>query len=350
MSFNINNVIRKNIKELSPYSSARSEFEGKADIWLDANENPFGRDGLNRYPDPLQKKVKSALGKIKGINPWNIFLGNGSDEAIDLLIRAFCEPNKEKILYCSPTYGMYKVSADINAVGIIDIPLQTDFSIDLKNVIDTANREPVKLIFICSPNNPTANAQPIEDIKKIAQNFNGIVIVDEAYIDFCPEKSAISLLKETPNLVVLQTLSKAWGLAGIRLGMAYASEKIIEVLNKIKPPYNINKLTQREALSRLQSNEAFNSIVAEIIWEKKKLREFLQTIPYVNKIYPSDANFLLVEFKDPRAVYRFLVRKGIVLRDRTSYVRNTLRITIGTPRENNRLRQLLSAWNPENLG
>ncbi len=338
--FNLDAIIRENVKRLKPYSSARDEFKGQADVWLDANENPF-ESGLNRYPDPLAIEVKKAIGKIKKIKPENIFLGNGSDEAIDLLYRAFCEPGKDKALIMPPTYGMYEVSASINDVEIFRVPLTEQFQIDLAVVKGFLNDKSIKLIFICSPNNPTGNLMSVETIKAIAMNFRGLVVVDEAYIDFAPNASLIPLLKQIPNLVILQTFSKAWGMAGIRLGMAFASIEIINILNKIKPPYNINTFTQKMALDQLTDEKAKDSSVTVILRERETLASKLGELPNVKKIYPSDANFILVEFIDPNTVYNSLVESGIIVRNRHSVVNGCLRITVGTPEENERLIEAL---------
>lgn len=339
--FNLDAIIRENVKRLKPYSSARDEFKGQADVWLDANENPFD-SGLNRYPDPLAMEVKKAIDKIKGVNSENIFLGNGSDEAIDLLYRAFCEPCKDKALIMPPTYGMYEVSASINDVEIVKVPLTGEFQIDLVSVKDFLEDKSIKLIFICSPNNPTGNLMSTETIKAITQNFHGLVIVDEAYIDFALNASLIPLLKEVQNLVILQTFSKAWGMAGIRLGMAFASVEIINILNKIKPPYNINTFTQKMALDALIGEDGKDSAVTVILREREILVSKLGELPNVKRIYPSDANFILVEFTDPNVVYNSLVEKGIIVRNRHSVVNGCLRITIGTPEENERLIEVLS--------
>jgi histidinol-phosphate aminotransferase len=340
MKFKLENIIRKNIASLTPYSSARSEFKGKAKIWLDANENPYN-NGQNRYPDPLQMRLKQRISEIKGVETSRIFLGNGSDEPIDLLIRACCEPNRDSILTMPPTYGMYQVSADINAANIVKIPLEEDFSMNKEGVL-AAMKPNVKIIFICSPNNPTGNSQSLEDIRMICKAFHGLVVVDEAYIDFSRANSALELLSELPNLVILQTLSKAYGMAGIRLGMAFADERIINLLNSIKPPYNVNILSQEYALEKLGNTSKVQAQITEIQLERQRLKERLSKMDIVEKIYPSDANFMLVRFNDAKSIYRQLAVKGIVLRDRTSAVPGTLRITIGTPKENNELLQELN--------
>lgn len=338
MSFNLNNLIRENIKLLKPYSSARDEFSGDAKVFLDANENSLGsplKKWYNRYPDPHQQKVKKALSFVKNIPTENIFLGNGSDECIDLLFRCFCEPKKDNIIICPPTYGMYEVSANINDVEIKRAPLLDDFQLDLihlENLVD----ENTKLIWICSPNNPTGNAINRQDIETILNNFNGLVVVDEAYINFSKHKSFVQSLVDYPNLVVLQTLSKAWGLAALRLGMAFASVEIVEVMNKVKPPYNINQATQDLALQALEEVGQVNDMIAILVDMRNALAEVFEQIPIVEKVYPSDANFLLVKIKDARKIYDYLLTKGIVVRDRSSVklCEDCLRITIGTEKEN----------------
>jgi histidinol-phosphate aminotransferase len=332
--FELEKLVRKNISKLKPYSSARDEYQGTASIYLDANENPHPSQ-YNRYPDPHQLKVKEKISTIKKIPVNQIFLGNGSDEPIDLLIRAFCEPGIDKVLIPQPTYGMYTVSAEINNVEIKTIKLTTAFDIDF-NAISEAWDEHTKLIFLCSPNNPSGNLLDPEKIKAILDQFEGIVIVDEAYIDFTNYPGFVPLLKTYPNLVVLQTLSKAWGLAAIRVGMCFASAEIIAVLNKIKPPYNINIVSQLIALEELHFEVRKNRWVSEIITEREKLRQGLSKIDSVKKVYPSDANFLLVKIANARSVYEALVKKGIIVRDRSNVILcdECLRITIGTQQEN----------------
>lgn len=330
--FKLENIIRKNIVDLTPYSSAREEFMEDASIWLDANENPF-ETIVNRYPDPFQTALKMELSIIKGLQTNQIFIGNGSDEAIDLMFRAFCEPDKDKSYIFPPTYGMYEVSAKINNIETVKINLKPDFQIpdksDFIEKIDSAG-----LLFICSPNNPTGNTYSLKSIKEMASAFSGIVIVDEAYIDFSSSMSAISLLNETPNLVVLNTLSKAYGLAGLRLGMAFASKEIIAIINKIKPPYNINSLSQIEGLKALKNNEVFLEQINLLKLERDLLVEALSTIPSVRKIYPSEANFILVEFDQSDKIFTLLRSQGIIIRNRTRDVKNCLRITVGTPQQN----------------
>lgn len=336
--FDLNSLLRDNIKRLVPYSSARDEFKGDASVFLDANENSFGSPlpvAYHRYPDPLQWKVKYKLADIKGVPPQNIFLGNGSDEAIDLLFRAFCRPGTDNVLLCPPTYGMYEVSANINDVTVRKATLTADFQLDLP-AMEAAIDANTKLIFICSPNNPTANAIRREDIEMVLNNFDGIVVVDEAYINFSRQKTLIQELTEYPNLVILQTLSKAWGLAALRVGMAFASEDIINVFNKVKPPYNINQASQELALEALNNIEQVNSWIRETVEERGKLEQALNTLPIVEKVYPSDANFLLVKTTDAKGIYQHLVDKGIIVRDRSrvELCAGCLRITIGTPVEN----------------
>ncbi len=330
-------LVRKNILQLAPYSSARHEFEGEADVFLDANENPYNT-GFNRYPDPLQHEVKEALGQIKGVAAENIFLGNGSDEAIDLLIRIFCEPREDHILILPPTYGMYKVSASISDVAIKTVALTPDFQPDVEAVLAASDAHS-KLLFLCSPNNPTGNSFELVRIEQLLANFKGIVVVDEAYIDFSAQASCTALLDKYPNLVVMQTFSKAWGLAGIRLGIAYASKEIIALFNKVKPPYNVNVLSQQAALKALKNHKAQQTQVQNILSERAKLVEALANFPFVQKIYPTDANFILVKMDDPNMLYHYLVSQKIIVRNRSTVLlcEGCLRITVGTTEENTRL-------------
>jgi len=339
---NINNLLRKNIKSLQPYSSARDEYSGEAVVFLDANENPFN-EPYNRYPDPLQKKLKEKVARLKNVPPEQIFLGNGSDEPIDLLIRAFCEPGKENIVTIDPTYGMYKVAASVNNVGVKKVSLTDDFQLDAEQMLNTAD-ENTKLIFLCSPNNPTGNLLEKEAVIEVVKKFNGIVVLDEAYIDFAPGKSLLKKLSNYPNLVILQTFSKAWGMAGIRLGMAFADPEIISILNKIKYPYNLNILTQEKALELTESQEKVGKWVKLIIAEREKMAQLLIEFPFVKTVYLSDANFLLVKMHDARGIYDYLAELGIVVRDRSKIhlCDDSLRITIGTSKENE---QLLKALN-----
>lgn len=332
----IQKLIRPNVQNLKPYSSARDEFNGSASVWLDANENP-NNTGLNRYPDPLQWKLKACISELKNVPKENIFLGNGSDEAIDLLFRAFCEPGKNKAMICSPTYGMYQVSADINNVEIVDVPLNADWQLNLEAIESQVSDASIKLLFICSPNNPTGNCMKRSDVLHLASKFNGLVMIDEAYIDFAEQESFTNELQNHSNLVVLQTLSKAWGLAGIRLGMAFASIEVIDVLNRIKPPYNVNQLTQEAALKKLDDLEGFRNEVNTILLERERLEAELIQLKNVLTVYPSDANFLMVKFTEPKTIYHALTDKGIVVRDRSKVAEGCLRITVGTSEENTTL-------------
>ena len=341
---NLNNLLRKNIQNLKPYSSARDEYSGDAMVFLDANENPFN-DPYNRYPDPLQKELKQKISALKNIPVNQIFLGNGSDEPIDLLIRAFCEPGTDNIVTINPTYGMYQVAADTNNIEVIKVSLTSDFELDSKQILQAVN-EKTKLIFLCSPNNPSGNSLDKDAMVGIIQNFNGLVIVDEAYIDFAPGKTFLPELDKFPNLVILQTFSKAWGMAGIRLGMAFATSEIIQVLNKIKYPYNLNILTQKKALELLDNKEQIDTWIKMLIDEREKMRKYLTKFHFVTKIFPSDANFLLVEMTNARGIYNYLVENGIIVRDRSKIhlCNNSLRITIGTMEEDNILLQALKEY------
>lgn len=326
---------------MKPYSSARDEFKGEAEVFLDANENPYPSP-YNRYPDPLQWEVKKKLGQLKGVEPEQIFLGNGSDEAIDLLIRAFCEPKVDSILQFEPTYGMYAVCAHVNDIEVKSQLLDPTFNIELPDA-SVIGDPSIKLIFICSPNNPSGNLISEEKVSFLAENFGGLVVVDEAYIDFTQSKSWLTQLDRYPNLVVLQTFSKAWGLAGLRLGMAFASPEIISILNKIKYPYNVNIQTQEIALQTLKRSSDKDSRVKEIIAEREKMAKALQSLTMTQKVYPSDANFLLVKVNAAHDVYQRLMKIGIIVRDRSNVklCMDCLRITIGTPSENDRLLQAL---------
>lgn len=333
----INQLLRKNIQSLKPYSSARDEYSGEAMVFLDANENPFN-EPYNRYPDPLQKEVKDKIAKLKNTSAENIFLGNGSDEPIDLLVRAFCEPGVDNIVSMNPTYGMYQVAADICGVELNKVSLNDDFELGAQEVLDACN-EHTKLIFLCSPNNPTGNSLNPEVLHVIISSFKGIVIIDEAYIDFAPGKTFLQEIEKYPNLVILQTFSKAWGMAGIRLGMAFAQTPIISVLNKIKYPYNLNILTQQKALELLDKKVTVQKWVKLLIAEREKMEQLLVQFPFVEIVYPSDANFLLAKMHDAKGIYDFLVDEGIIVRDRSKVhlCEDTLRITIGTSEENENL-------------
>ena len=346
--FNLTDLLRDNIKNLVPYSSARDEFKGEASILIDANENAFGSPldhNYNRYPDPLQHQVKDKLSRIKGVPAANMFLGNGSDEAIDILFRAFCRPGVDNVILVPPTYGMYEVSANINDVTFQKVNLTKEYQLDLDGIQEAVNAQ-TKLIFICSPNNPTGNAINRKDIELILNNFHGIVVVDEAYINFSQTRSFTQELAEYPNLVVLQTLSKAWGLAALRLGMAFASKEIIEVFNKIKPPYNINQATQDIVLEALDQVDQVNAWIKETVAERELLVKELVKIEYVQYITPSDANFILVRMDDPRGLYTYLVGHGIIVRDRSKVelCEGCLRITVGTPEENKILLEKMTAF------
>jgi histidinol-phosphate aminotransferase len=338
----INTLVRKNILNMKPYSSARDEFKGDAEVFLDANENPYPSP-FNRYPDPLQWNVKKKLAAIKNIEPGQIFFGNGSDEAIDLIIRAFCEPNRDAILITTPTYGMYSVCADVNAVTVQEVKLVAEsFDLDEEAILQSIRPE-TRVVFLCSPNNPTANSLTRNKIIRILSSFSGLVVIDEAYIDFSIEKSFVDELALYPNLIVMQTFSKAWGLAGLRLGMAFASPDIVAVLNKIKYPYNINIQTQELALKALANEDLKEKWVEEILAERDVLVKALQKLSIVLKVYPSDANFILVKIKNATETYQYLMNKKIIVRDRSKVVLcdQCLRITIGTPEENQRLIQAL---------
>lgn len=355
--FDLNKLLRENIKKLVPYSSARDEYKGTEGIFLDANENAFGSpvdmevEGqelqLNRYPDTLQIAVKEKLGKIKGLPIENIFLGNGSDEAIDIIFRAFCNPGKDNVIFCPPTYGMYQVCANINDVEVIKVPLKPEtFELDTDAILKAINAN-TKLIFICSPNNPTGTEVKLESVKKILENFNGVVVVDEAYINFARYRTFISELLNYPNLVILQTLSKAWGLAGLRVGMAFASQAIIDVFNKIKPPYNISLVSQKLASGALDNIAQVNDWIKQVVTERDKLITEISQLPFVLKVYPSEASFILVKTTDAKRVYNHLVNNKIVIRDRSNVelCEGCLRITIGTPTENKEVLQALKKYN-----
>jgi len=338
---NLKAIVRENIWNLKAYSSARDEFKGAADVFLDANENPVGT--LNRYPDPHQKAIKEKLSVLKKVETNQIFVGNGSDEVIELAFRIFCEPGKDKVLTFSPTYGMYDVSANINNVEIIKQPLINDFQISLNQLQPYLDVEEIKIIFICSPNNPTGNLLHTEDLEYILENFNGIVIVDEAYIDFSSQESFIKNINKYNNLIVSQTFSKAWGLAGVRVGVAYACEAIINLYNRVKPPYNVSTLNQDAVLDRLNNLDEVKRNIDAILLERKTLKEALIQLPLVKKIYPTDANFLLIEVDNADKVYQYLIDEKVIVRNRNTQVDNCIRITVGTPAENKILIETLKA-------
>ncbi|WP_233897156.1 histidinol-phosphate transaminase [Tenacibaculum piscium] len=333
--FNLDKIVRPNIQKLKAYSSARDEFKGAAEVYLDANENPFGT--LNRYPDPRQIKIKERLSVLKKVDENQIFIGNGSDEVIDLAFRIFCEPGKDKALTFSPTYGMYDVSAGINDVELIKQPLLNDFQINLNQLQPYLDMEEVKIIFICSPNNPTGNCFDDETIEYILENFNGVVLIDEAYIDFSSRASYSTKLEKYPNLIVSQTFSKAWGLAGARVGVAYANSAVIDLYNKVKPPYNVSTLNQEAVLKSLGNLDEFEINKNSIINEKETLIKALSDIKLVKKIYPTEANFILIEVTDANVIYNKLVADKIITRNRNTLVDNCLRITVGSIDENKRL-------------
>ena len=348
MEFQLEQLVRENIKSLKPYSSARHEFEGKASVFLDANENPFGStlpEAFNRYPDPLQWQLKFQLARIKGVPAENIFVGNGSDEVIDLAYRIFCEPGKDNVIICPPTYGMYEVSANINNVGIKKVYLTRDVQLDVAAVLEAIDANS-KLLFICSPNNPTGNNMRRADVELLLNNFPGIVIIDEAYINYSDQKTFIQELTEYPNLVVMQTLSKAWGLAALRLGLAYASLDIINLFNKVKPPYNINLASQELALQALQHTDRVNDWIRIAVDERTRLANVFASFGMVEKVFNSDANFLLIKVKNPDALYQYLAQHEVVVRNRSRepFCEGCLRITVGTPEENNVLIELMEKY------
>ncbi len=340
--FSLDKVIRPHILSLTPYSSARDEYSGKEGIFLDANENPYGSvisAKYNRYPDPYQSDVKAKLAPIKGVKPKQIFLGNGSDEAIDLIIRATCEPQKDNIIILPPTYGMYKVCADIQNVEVRQVALLPDFQLDVKKILEAIDTN-TKIIWICSPNNPSGNSINRGDILEILEHFDtGLVVVDEAYIDFSPEESFTKSLSKYPQLVVLQTFSKAWGMAALRLGMAFASEAIIDILNKIKYPYNLNLVTQKLLYLALGKEDKKNEYVQKIMQESEHLKVKLEKLPIVKHIYPSNSNSLLVKFSDANTIFDYLIEQKIITRNRSNVMlcEDCIRITIGTRKENEKL-------------
>jgi histidinol-phosphate aminotransferase len=340
---NLDKLLRNNIKALKPYSSARDEFSGEAEVFLDANENPFNKP-YNRYPDPLQWTLKQRIAEIKQVAPEKIFLGNGSDEPIDIIFRAFCEPGVDNVVSIDPTYGMYQVAADINNVEVHKVKLNSEYHFKADDLLNAANLY-TKTIFICSPNNPTANLLDKSEIIKLLTGFEGLVVVDEAYIDFAPESSLLPELDNYPNLIVLQTFSKAWGMAGIRLGMAFAQSEIIKVFNKVKYPYNINILTQKKALELLAKAPEKEEWVKVILEERDKMVRKLFKLPFVQVVYPSDANFVLVKMHDARGIYEYLTEQKIIVRDRSKVTLcdDCLRITIGSSKENKKLRKALKA-------
>jgi histidinol-phosphate aminotransferase len=356
--FNLENLIRENIKKLKPYSSARSEYRGTAEVFLDANENSYGSpvvltvpgekeraEKLHRYPDPLQWQLKKELSKIKGVPPQNIFIGNGSDEVIDIAFRIFCEPGQDNVIVCPPTYGMYKVCADINDVEAKEVLLTDDFQLDVEKILAAIDKN-TKLIFICSPNNPTGNNMNRLDIEVLLNNFSGIVVIDEAYINFSKQKPFLRELTEYENLIVMHTLSKAWGLAALRLGLGFASEKIIDLFNKVKPPYNINQSSQQLGLHALLNIKEVNTNTKNSVEQREWLSHELRKFKFVKKIFPSDANFILVKVDDADKLYHYLLLQRIIVRNRTKepLCENCIRITVGIPEENKKLIKALENY------
>ena len=327
-----NALIRPSLRDLKPYSSARDEYTGKEGVFLDANENPYG--SLNRYPDPYQRALKAALATLRKVANEQVFIGNGSDEVIDLCFRLFCEPGKDKVLQFSPTYGMYKVSAAINDVEVLDCPLDATFEIDLAKALQLIEQQQPKLIFVCSPNNPTGNLLSLETIKALAAASQGVVIVDEAYIDFANAPSAVSLIDTIDNLIVSQTFSKAWGLAAARVGIAYGNANLITWLSNINPPYNVSELNQQAALDALADKAGFEQRKRAILEEKQRLISFFKAFPLVEKVYPSETNFILIKLPDATGWYERLIGQQIITRNRSSVIADSLRITVGTPTEN----------------
>ncbi|WPR76827.1 histidinol-phosphate transaminase [Algoriphagus sp. NG3] len=353
MKFDLTPLLRPHIANLQPYTSARDEYTGKEGIFLDANENPYGSitdEDHNRYPDPYQLELKAEIAKIKNVKPSQIFLGNGSDEAIDLLFRAFCNPGKDNVILLPPTYGMYEVSAGINDVETRKVPLTADFQLQPELILSQVD-EHTKIIFVCSPNNPSGNKVNRADILKLLSEFNGLVVVDEAYIDFSDEPSFTTCLSEYDNLVVMQTFSKAWGLASLRLGMAFASKKMIKILNRIKPPYNISGLTQQTVLNAIQKVDKVNAMIADILQEREYLRKEINELDFVEKIHPSHANFLLVKIAHASHVYDDLIEEKIIVRNRSKVqlCEECLRISVGTRAENDALIQALKKIHEESF-
>lgn len=351
MQFDLNRITRKNIQLLKPYSSARDEFSGEAKVFLDANENSLGSPltkWYNRYPDPHHIELRKKIATIKGVAPDHIFIGNGSDECIDVLFRCFSEPGESNTIICPPTYGMYQVSAQINDIAILEAPLLPDYQLNLAHIEQLVNPQ-TRIIWICSPNNPTGNLMHLEDIETVLNNFSGLVVVDEAYINFARQRSLIALLPDYPNLVVLQTLSKAWGLAGLRIGMAFASLEVVEIMNKVKPPYNISEPAQQLAIKALEEVGQVNDMITLLVDMREAMAAVFRQMPLVEAVYPSDANFLLVKIQQAHQLYEFLLDKGIVVRDRSrvQLCDDCLRITIGTEQENTLLVDALVAWHEQ---
>lgn len=345
MKFDLYRLVRENIRGLKPYSSARDEYtsDGSKMVFIDANESPYS-NGINRYPDPQQRQLKTLLAKSSSLAPANILLGNGSDEVLDLIFRAFCEPHKDNVITMPPTYGMYKVLAGINAIENREVLLTESFELDVDRILESVNSK-TKVIFLCSPNNPTGNSFSVKHIEYLLNNFQGLLVVDEAYIDFATQSSWLNKLGQFPNLMVTRTFSKAYGMAGLRLGVCYASENIITILNRIKPPYNVNELTQRKAFQMIQNTALVEEQIAEILTERDRMIGQLAKISYVKEIYPTDANFILVKVDDADKRYQEILELGVVVRNRSTQplCYNTLRFTIGTPEENETLLKVLNS-------
>ena len=345
MKFDLNRLVRENVRELKPYSSARDEYisDGSKMVFIDANESPYS-NGVNRYPDPHQRQLKTLLAQTFSLSPANILLGNGSDEVLDLIFRAFCEPHKDNVITMPPTYGMYKVLAGINAIENREVLLTEGFELDVDRILESVNSK-TKVIFLCSPNNPTGNSFSVKHIEYLLNNFQGLLVVDEAYIDFATQSSWLNKLGQFPNLMVTRTFSKAYGMAGLRLGVCYASENIITILNRIKPPYNVNELTQRKAFQMIQNTALVEEQIAEILTERDRMIGQLAKISYVKEIYPTDANFILVKVDDADKRYQEILELGVVVRNRSTQplCYNTLRFTIGTPEENETLLKVLNS-------
>jgi histidinol-phosphate aminotransferase len=345
MKFDLYRLVRENVRGLKPYSSARDEYtsDGSKMVFIDANESPYS-NGINRYPDPQQRKLKTLLAKSSSLSPANILLGNGSDEVLDLIFRAFCEPHKDNVITMTPTYGMYKVLAGINAIENREVLLTESFELDVNRILESVNSK-TKVIFLCSPNNPTGNSFSVKHIEYLLNNFQGLLVVDEAYIDFATQGSWLNKLGQFPNLMVTRTFSKAYGMTGLRLGVCYASEDIITILNRIKPPYNVNELTQRKAFQMIQNTALVEEQIAEILSERDRMIGQLAKISYVKKIYPTDANFILVKVDDADKRYQEILELGVVVRNRSTQplCYNTLRFTIGTPEENETLLKVLNS-------
>ncbi|HEX2921776.1 MAG TPA: histidinol-phosphate transaminase [Bacteroidales bacterium] len=338
----IKNIVRENILKITPYSCARDEFKGSDGIFLDANENPYGT--LNRYPDPYQKELKKAISEKKNIDANRIFIGNGSDEIIDLCFRTFCVPGKDKAMILPPTYGMYEVSAGINDIALVKIPLNEEFQPDIPQIKKNLSDANLKLIFICSPNNPTGNSVDERDVRFLLENFNGIIVIDEAYIDFSKKQSFIKLVEKYNNLIIMQTFSKARGLAAARIGMAFTDQEIVKYFNKVKPPYNISTINQKAALARIRQEEESKEIVAALIEERERVAEQITKLGIIEKVYPSDSNFLLAKVSDATELYNYLVKRNIIIRNRNSIIRNCVRITIGRKNENDELLKAIKEY------